>query len=821
MIELWGTRFGVPIGTGPLFRYQTADIVIEELDNFSQHSVVVPATDRQAILSMQPYTLLEIKQENLSVSSNPTQTITSNTIGWGYVLDPEHQISNNDDGTITFTLEPLTVEATWFMTRIGFQAGGDSSINSFISVTAQKIADLIGGDGYTPKWYGRFIADYTADIPFSVTYDNLTALGAFQQFAKDTQYFCRIGTTAGIQDRILEMGEFGVSSGITLASADGAQPDDMDSNKSTRLIASVTHHPNNVSQLVNVVAPYGGGNDRSSLVTLERLWRIINDPSYPGVGQYGSEAESMARTGKSSLFPEYDPAYPITDPSNPPTGTIQYTILDTAGNVVGTNTSGQYAVVIQGLNPDGTRILQVFDSLGHTRPDLIAALSQGAFFTRGVCLDGHYEYDVLDTASYNQWGHKRGAFVDSQFNYTDPSPANQELTERALYVATVANLKKFSQPHHTFTCVVAQATGRPPRAGDLVTVEFNKVGYEETEVGGAAIVEMSVAEDLRVMKVVRHFTEGEPPTDEYTLSNLGRFENESAASAISDMARQLVAVQIKQGTGLAPFFIPWAENVDANNPVIIPFYIVNEKARFHQVRVQCDFSSYRGSSETATNSAATITLSVPHGTHQVAAQPGHSFGGGGIASTNDQIAALQHHYHTIQVVANTGGTPNVKIASSGGAGLLAATSGGASVVSTDKEVNFDTGHGHTTPIQQGVAMQFPDSLTGPLPQHTHPLDQHIPQNQPSPSLIHFAINGQYLSSGVVTTGTRGSGGEFTTSFVIEDIGPQLEQFKAGETVQLKFEAGAGPGNNFGVGYLRIMITGVMELGGLTSIIQSA
>jgi hypothetical protein len=63
-------------------------------------------------------------------------------------------------------------------------------------------------------------------------------------------------------------------------------------------------------------------------VTLERLWRIKNDPEYVNFGRYGTDAESMARTGKSSVWPEYDPAFDIVRNADDPGGWFDYAFLD-------------------------------------------------------------------------------------------------------------------------------------------------------------------------------------------------------------------------------------------------------------------------------------------------------------------------------------------------------------------------------------------------------------------------------------------------------------------------------------------------------------
>jgi hypothetical protein len=183
------------------------------------------------------------------------------------------------------------------------------------------------------------------------------------------------------------------------------------------------------------------------------------------------------------------------------------------------------------------------------------------------------------------------------------------------------------------------------------------------------------------------------------------------------------------------------------------------------------------------------------------------------------VSSLDSHVHFLTIAANTGGTANVHVALSGSDGLFGATSGGGGQVSTTLP-HFDTNHAHNTTLAAAPVTPQHTTLTGPLPQHTHDVEKRIPTGQPSPASITMTINGQGLSSGKQATGTRNGAGAFTSSFVVTDIGPELDAFAPGTDVPIQFFAGAGAGNPNGVGYIVITITSSEELGGLTSTVRA-
>jgi hypothetical protein len=762
-LTLWITPPGAAAAV-PVLSALGGEIVLTELGMFEASSVTLAAgvfddagvsAAERAILAMQPYTLVEVVEEGVG------------TLSFGYVLNPSQQISDRGEDTITLKLEPLTTELTWR------RLGRDFEVESFLSVVANRIATT------APGWVGTFDGQGTAaDITVLFGSNNETVVGGFLSAMAQFAQFARLGADAtGAPVRVLEGGQFGADSGVTIQDAKGGDPEAMAKNRSIRLVATLDRSPNNVEELCNVTVPFGGGQDDDSLVTLERPWRIVNDPSYPNYGRWGTDAEAYARTaGKfaTSVFPEYDHAnYPISDPENPPAGG---TLYDASGNLV-----------------------------------------QGAVGTRRATGKGRWDYMVFDRASYATYGHKETKdYIDSTLTYQGNNPADQEQTARALYLSIVGYFERFAHPHHTITVATNTADTRPPRAGEIVHLDYQK----QSRASDGTLVEVSEVGSYRAMKVVRSFpTDGSAPYDTYTLSNLGRFDQDDAQQQ-ADMSRTIVALARNQGTSIAPFYVPWVENIDALNPIIIPFFIPAAHFRYHQVRVQVDFYPFRGTATTAVNSAATITLSVPHGTHNVAPQPGHAFGATGISTANAPVPSVENHRHSISVGSfPSSTTANLHIEPNGSMGIPGGSNAGVTINTSSQIANDSTEHAHTMPIQQALALEHPDTLSAPLPQHTHDVEKRIPTGTPSPASIAFSINGVFLSSGAAVTGARDSSGAFTGSFVVDDIGPTLDQYPPLSVVPLRFDAGTSAGNPFGVGYLRVMIVGVEESGGLANTVR--
>jgi hypothetical protein len=661
-----------------------------------------------------------------------------------------------------------------------------------------------------------------------VTLPNPTIQAAFLGVAQQFAQFVRMGvgyggapvdSNTGLPVRTLEMGQFGAPATVHLVTANGADPEAAGANGLIQLVATIDQTPANVENLVNVCIPFGG-NSSNTIVNLERLWRIINDPQYINYGRFGPDADSIARTGLPSLFTQYDNAYPISDPENPPTGAFQWLFFDTAGNPLPGGTQS-YGVQILPRASDGTVALHAFDAQGFYQPNVVVELAQGNAGTRRFTLGGDGDYVVYDAASYATYGYSEGELIDSGLTYADNSPANQELTEIALYVEAVTNFKRFGHPHQTFACTVENATGRPTRAGDLISVDVERMSEDDT----GAVVELVVAEDLKVMSVVRTFSQNAPPSDAYTLSNLGRFDENDTFGAASTQ-QTMVALQLQQGTAPAPFPIgPVAADVDAATPMEIPLIIPAELFRWHKCVLRVDFQNYRGTGTTAENVAGTpIEFGVPHGDHTIAPQAGHAFGTTGIGTTSDPIGGMPDHEHDMDVLLGTGAAPtaadnwlSLSVGGHGGNFLRASRSAPSDFVTGFvHQTSFNlspTDHPHTVPIQSAVSVAT--SLTATLPAHVHPINQQINKG-PLPVDCTVSIDGQLLSSGVlVTAGTRDPvSGAFTSSFQVDDISAFIS--KPGQTVMLVLSAGTDAGNPFGVGRFQATLVAFGEWGSLTS-----
>lgn len=786
LLELWLSIYddqgkAYPVTDGPITSAISATIVLTELGMFSTSTVTLPGSDRRAPLCLNPDVLIEVVQPGLAGGD-----MDRGTLMFGYATKGEQDIAEDGTHVIVLTIEPITSELLWYNTRRGWVA------QNWLSVIAEQIASL------HPKWHSLFTGTGTAlnDLQVSVSRNQDTLQGAYLAIAKQFGVYARMGidpTTGGPSDvlgnpvRMLEMGAFGAAPTVWLTSANGAQPSELP-NSVTKLIATIQRIPADATNLCNVTVPFGGGASTDTVVNLERLWRIVNDTSYPGFAQFGTDAESIARTGKPSLFPEYDHTnYPITDP--------------------------------QTLNYSGA---PTYDTDGN--------LLQGGWGTRAVTRDGHWDYVVMDVQSHGQHLHHDRPFTDSSLTYTDNSPANQELTERALYLSTIANFKRFSQPHHSFACTVASASGRPTRAGDLIAIDYQQISIDQDN---AAVVEMNVTDTLRVMRVTRQFPQ---MIDEYVLSNLGRFEEDDTSAAVG-AAQQMVSLGVQQGTGLAKDTVVITGNIDAGvgNEITHWWYIPPEHFRYHMVRVRCDFFPFRGTATTSYNPAGTPVVTIGD-VELLIATPND------ISAQSAPIAGPFKHFHRVPVGGATlnlnipsvpynsppnlymwmGGSGNVDNNGAGGMSLRANTSSGGSL-GTGSEIylaNNDmtpTAHVHKVANKNDTIAHIPANTTlGPLPQHVHDLEKKIPTGQPSPASITMRINGTPLSSGAQATGTRDTTGAFTSSFIVSDIGPYLDNITPGTDVPITFTAGVSADNLAGVGWLQLTFTAVEELGGLVS-----
>lgn len=780
-----------PVLPGPLTLITGGQIPLTELGQSSPFSIIVSATDALTILAMAPYTKLDIWQD------------TVGHIASGYVVNPRQQITAQDIHTVTFQLYPLTYECMWRTMHRGWVS------QQFLDVVANEIAST------APNWTGIFTEQGSAtDILVSVALNgDPTVWQAFLDTAKQFSQYARLGIDpiSGAPVRRLEMGQMGAAPKIWLAAANGGDPEELGTNSLIRIPSTVDYLPNDVTNLANVTTPFGGGSN-DSLVTLERLWRILNDPTYANFGRYGSDADSIARTGQPSLFPEYDPKYPIGDPENiSPGTTLWYSVPSgqllpvplAAGHTIGFQTiSG----VITAFEYDASGVL-----VAGNKP----VLMQGAVSTRFATRDGHWDYMMYDYDSYfgstsnAPYGYKYGAHTDSSLTYTDPSVANQELTERALYQSTKSFFERYAHPHETFSCTVEDAQGRPTQAGDLIAVDFQRSSTTDT----GTVVEMNVVKNLRVTSVVRSFAEGSPPTDTYTLSSLGRFD-ETDATGSASLVHQVVAMGMNKGTAIAPLPVHGSGNVDGTHPLVVPVLVPDELYRWHRCSLRVDFENFTATSTTADEPTQQFQIVV---------------GGVNITIPVDKntIGGVPTHYHKTRVdsALNPFQVPSTLPAVEQPAGYLWFDPASGNLKANGRSGMVFTGSDIFLPdlspsLHDHNAYIPGQTVLANLPPHRHPLNFKV-DGPTAPNCTVEIDNGtgyQLLSSGVIlTSGSRNSDGTFPGSFEIQDISPFV--FAPGKTVLIRVTPGVNAGdtsNPWGAGRFVVNGTWFGEWGGMSA-----
>lgn len=854
---------------GPLVAI-SGDVILSELGQMNGFSVILPATSERAILAMAPFTEIELEQTGDGVWG-------VGTIQRAIVKNPRQAITDRDDDTITLELMPLTDELTDRLTHRGWIAEG------FLSTIHSRLVSI------RPGWTGVYTGDPTdpvtgGDFLASVNLNNPTVLAGDLDTGKKFGQFVRQGVDAnGVPTRILEMGQFGAAPTITIQDPKGGSAEEMVNNLTVRPAVTIERTPNDVTSLVNVCTPFGGGSSTDSLVTLERCWRIVNDPTYINAGRYGPDAESMARTGMatvlngdnppitalpmqaaatysstflgniplgtnvsflstaggwshvvyngvsgyvdarylvSSLFPEYDDNYPISDPDNLPTGQIQYLFTDIYGNVFSPALASAFTVAIGARRLDGIVPLIVSDGSG-LRPDVTATFMQGAYNTRFITNDGHFDYMMFDRVSLALYPHKQAESIDSSLTYSDPSIANQELTERALYVSTKTNFLRRSHPHHTFSCT-APGTGRPTRAGDLIAIDVQRVNVGIDD--AVAVVEMDVQTNLKVIRVTRSFNGDNPPVDTYVVSNVGRFEDDDNTAAASQ-AQTMISLQRNQATGPAPLPIFGRGNADALHPLVVKIPIPAQLYRWYACSLGFDFLPYSATSTTAVNHDGTAIVTVGDVEILIPARAD-------INALAAAIGGMPEHYHRLKVEDKrlTYSIPFVPINESpDGYVWFEATSGnprsngraGFWITSDQQTTGIDfepSKHPHVVAKAGDEIAHIPPGQTlAHLPAHTHPLDQRIPDGPTFPS-ISIDIDGLLLSSGIKAT--SGASNPFTSGAFIADVNVGGSVEKPGQVLTLTFTPGTSASNPYGVGYLVVYGTWYGEFGGFASVVRA-
>jgi hypothetical protein len=222
-----------------------------------------------------------------------------------------------------------------------------------------------------------------------------------------------------------------------------------------------------------------GAGTGDTQVNLERAWRIVNDPLYVNYGKWGPAV--------GSVFPEYDQfRWPIKRRAKRDGSGWEYYVRDTVAYL---------------------------------------AVGKLAGLATGVGME------------------VRGKYSDPQFAYTDSTVADQELTARALYVATTAKLTWESAIQETLQIDTVGAF-RPPIAGSRVPVDFRRIS---TDVRGN-FSEMDTAAQATlaapyILKVERAYETSGKRTDTWTLSNT-LVQPFGGATASAQPLRDLEAIKI-------------------------------------------------------------------------------------------------------------------------------------------------------------------------------------------------------------------------------------------------------------------------------------
>jgi hypothetical protein len=366
-----------------------------------------------------------------------------------------------------------------------------------------------------------------AEAWFAVRFEQATLLGALTDLAKQTFHHVRLAKRtqdgsdatgpflAGDPRRTIDVGTFGAPSTLRLISAQGGAVGAINANPDVRIIIAFSRS-RDASNVINSIAPLGGGTGDAQ-VDLERCWRIVNDPTYPGFGKYGQV--------DGSIFPEYDAAYPLP------------------------------SVLLQGT-PVPARLNRA-----------------GTAMEPAVTLDGKFEYRVTDPASIAYWrsifdptgtagetGEMRGTLTDSALTYPDQTPGNQEVTARTLYVEAITKLRYSALTNETIALTTTGA-GRVPHAGDLVRVAYTRTGTDRD----GTYTQVAIDADYTVLGVKRTYDDNGPVKDDWLLSDKGQ-RPETPRSLAADARATMKALQLVPTTGLALLSVTGAGDCDVLHP---------------------------------------------------------------------------------------------------------------------------------------------------------------------------------------------------------------------------------------------------------------
>jgi hypothetical protein len=456
----------------------SATIVMEELDQFSNHSITVSGSFRENLALLNGMTAVQIIDGDIG------------TIAYGLLVDPEDQITAEDQHTITLNLPNITADLLYTTTGQGWVAGYFTQGGGIAPAPPPRNSQPMGG--LTLKqivenrlgtmrygWFAR-MPDY-GNFPFVLRFEDATILGAFMQTAQATFGHVRQAhdLATGLPVKGIEIGQFGANPTVQIVTPDGGNAQDiLTRNPDARLAQTVTRHPADFSKIITTLTPLGGGSGINQ-VRMRRLFRILFDPTYEHYA--GNDSRKL-----NSYFPEWDAAnFPI------------HALYD--------GTAWRPARVAKGDTGVG----------GNVNFEIAARLDGGA--------DG-YEYTMSSNAALFHWNQPgfyphcaefRAPFTDSTFSYTDSDIYNQEMTERALYVAAKAQLSWWGFPQQTIT-VTTVGNRKPPRAGDLVSFDLNRIGYDVR----GAFMEFAEQGTYQIVSIVRQY--GDVVVDTWTVTNNGK-----------------------------------------------------------------------------------------------------------------------------------------------------------------------------------------------------------------------------------------------------------------------------------------------------------
>lgn len=456
---------------------------------------------------------------------------------------------------------------------------------------------------------------------------------------------------------------------------------------------------------------------------------------------------------------------------------------------------------------------------------------------------GGYEYYMTSDASIAAWNEMQGGSPDPTYTYQQDAGvsnlAYQELTERGLYAATIGKFRKNDQPHLALT-LTTTGRGLPCRAAELVTVDYTGYGSQN----GISFTRLKVKDDFYVMKIVR--TYDEDTTDEWTLSNLGRYAP-SDATAASDQARTTAALMNVTTTALSVSMLGVtfreldAGDATADHSIIYPIKILPSCFEVQAAFFRVDFYPYRQTVTTAKDGLHhhTVAFTIP----------GHHHGPmTGLIADAAQIGGTPLHYHKIKVDNHNSNytIPSVPYGLAPTGYLwIDPSSGNLKANSTNAAEGIYTGTQlfaedltrsvHPHPIK-GVAVAGSFRITDTIDDaavsfstftsddgyHTHTLDPKIADTL-SPYAIQVWIDGgtgEFINRTAEMLDLSGNkqadAPGFTGSFEFE-----CSRFidAPGRTVRLKFVSIAGGGNPFGLGCLGISATVAASYGGLGQVIR--